>query len=74
MTKLCWKFIHEENERRGLKYPQVGAITTFTRGFGLPDDLRIAEIVNPQGGVRSLCLANVRAFRKYLRSEANRCA
>ena len=66
MTKLCRQLIDQENERRGKKYPQVGAITTFTRGFGLPDDLRIAEIVNEQGGVRSLCLANVRSFRKYL--------
>ena len=69
MTKLCWDIINEENKRRGLKYPQVGAITTFTKGFGLPDDLRIAEIVNEGGGCLSLCLANVRAFRRYLKQE-----
>ena len=69
MTKLCWDIINEENKRRGLKYPQIGASTTFTRGFGLPDDLRIAEIVNEGGGCRSLCLANVRAFRRYLKRE-----
>jgi hypothetical protein len=67
MSKLCRQLIDAENARRGLKYPQVGALQTFTRGFGLPDDLRIAEIVNEQGGVRSLCLANVRSFRRYLK-------
>jgi len=69
MTKLCRQLINAENQRRGLKYPQVGAITTFTRGFGLPDDMRIAEIVNEQGGVRSLCDANARSFKKWLANE-----
>jgi hypothetical protein len=71
MTKLCRNLIDAENLRRGKKYPQVGAITTFTRGFGLPDDLRIAVIVNENGGVQSLCLANFRAFSKYLKKQGD---
>jgi hypothetical protein len=69
MTKLCRNLIDAENLRIGKKYPQVGAITTFTKGFGLPNDLRIAVIVNENGGVRPLCLANFRAFSKYLKTQ-----
>jgi hypothetical protein len=69
MTKLLRSLIDEENQRRGKKYPEVGALTTFTRGFGLEDDVRIAEIVNAGGGVATCCLCNVRSFRKYLARE-----
>lgn len=73
MTKLCRKLLDEENERRGKKYPMVGALTTYTRGFtGTSSDLYIAEIVNTGGGVTSLCHADVRSFRKWLAKQPSR--
>jgi hypothetical protein len=66
MTKQLRTMIDAENERRGLKHYQVGALTTYTRGFGLRDDMRIGETMNAGGGVIYVCVANVRAFRAYL--------
>ena len=66
MTKLLRSMIDAENKRRNKTYPQVGALTTYTRGFGLKTDCRVAVIMNSNGGVADACLANVRSFRKYL--------
>ena len=69
MTKALRDAIDEANREKGVVYPQVGAYTVFTRGFGLPDDLRIGVIINKNGGVTGLCRAHLREFKKHLARE-----
>lgn len=69
MTKALQNAIDEANREKGVAYPQIGTYITFTRGFGLPDDLRIGVIINKNGGVTSLCRARCRDFKKHLARE-----
>ena len=39
------------NRLLGKRFWDVGSYATFTRGFGLPDDLRVGKRVNVDGGI-----------------------
>jgi hypothetical protein len=63
-------YLDAANAAIGVSGRGIGAYTTFTKGFGQPDDLRVGKIVNEGGGVRSEFGGTLRECCKFLEGVA----